>query len=89
MKNNTNILVYKISYKTLIGGKPLLYRFNEVDGHIRVYDGTRYLVLFRPEESDAIYNRIRYLISQKAGNSYLFSHNYILIEIDSHDFLPP
>ena len=34
-----NVLVYNISYKTLIGTKPLC-RFNKVDGYIRVYDGT-------------------------------------------------
>ena len=34
-----NVLVYNISYETLIGTKPLC-RFNKVDGYIRVYDGT-------------------------------------------------
>ena len=37
----------------------------EVDGFIRVYDGTRYLILFGLEKYDATYNRIRYLVSQK------------------------
>ena len=36
--------------------------FNKIDGFIRVYDGSRYLVLFALEEYDDIYNRIRYLI---------------------------
>ena len=31
----------------------------------RVYDGTTYLVLFRGEKYDFIYNRIRYLIGVK------------------------
>ena len=31
-------------------------------GFIRDYDGTKYLVLFRLEKYDAIYDRIRYLI---------------------------
>ena len=31
-----NILVYDISYKTLIGWKPLHIRFDKVDGFIRV-----------------------------------------------------
>ena len=39
-------------------------RFNEIDGFIIIYDRTRYLVLFGSEK-DAIYNRIRYLISLK------------------------
>ena len=47
-----NISVYYISYKTLIGAKPLRIRFDKVDGFIRIYDGTRYLVLFGPERCD-------------------------------------
>ena len=43
-KSNENILVYDISYKNLIA-KPLCIRFVKIDGFIRVYDGTRYLVL--------------------------------------------
>ena len=57
---------YSISYKTLIGSKPLYIRFDEIDGFIRFYNGTRYLVLFGPEKYDAIFNRIRYLIGVKA-----------------------
>ena len=49
----------------MIGSKPLSIRFDKVDGFIWVYDRTRYLVLFWPEKYDAIYNRMRYLISQK------------------------
>ena len=60
-----NILVYIISYETLIGTKSIHFRFDKVDGFIRVYDGTRYLVLFGPEKYQAIYNRIRFLIIQK------------------------
>ena len=47
-----DISVYDISYKTLIGAKPLRIRFDKVDGFIRIYDGTRYLVLFDPEKCD-------------------------------------
>ena len=39
-KSYENILVYDISYKTLIGPKPLRIRFDQVDGLIRVTDGT-------------------------------------------------
>ena len=60
-------IVYKISYKTLIDAKPLHIRFDETDGLIRVYDGTRYLVLFGSEKYDFIYNRSRYLVSVKSG----------------------
>ena len=59
-----NILVHDISYKTLIGAKPLRIRFDKVDGFIRNYDGTRYLILFDPEKHDTIYDKIRYLIGQ-------------------------
>ena len=41
-KSYETILVY-ISYKNLIA-KPLRIRFGKIDGFIRVYDGTRYLV---------------------------------------------
>ena len=44
-----NILMYNILYRTLIGPKPLCIRFDKIDGFIRIYDGTRYLVLFGPE----------------------------------------
>ena len=59
MKNHANILVYNISYKTLMDAKPMYIRFNKMDGFTRVYVGTRYLVLFRDKKCDSIYNRIR------------------------------
>ena len=60
-------------YKTLNGSKSLPIRFDKVDGFIRINDGTRYLSLFAPEKYDAIYNRIRYLISLKISITYVFS----------------
>ena len=39
-KWHENILIYDISYKTLIGPKPLHIRFDKIDGFIRIYDGT-------------------------------------------------
>ena len=45
-KSYENILIYDISYKTLIGAKPLRIRLDKVDAFIRVYDGNRLLVLF-------------------------------------------
>ena len=60
-KSSKNILVWNISYKGLIAAKPLLIRFDKIDGFIRVYDRTRHLVLFLREKYDFIYNRIRYL----------------------------
>ena len=69
-------MFYDISYKTLIDPKPLRIRFNEIDGFVKVYDETRYLVLLGPEKYDATYNRIRYLISIKSGITYIFSHYF-------------
>ena len=49
-------------------------RFDKIDGFIRIYDGTRYLKLFDSEKYDAIYDKIRYLISLKnCINIYFFS----------------
>ena len=45
-KSYENILVYNISYKTLIGAKPLCFRLVKIDGFIKVYNGPRCLVLF-------------------------------------------
>ena len=80
-------MIYDISYKILIGAKPLPIRFDKVDGFIRVYDGNRYLVLFDPEKYDAIYNRIRYLIGVKSGITDIVSHNYVKTKIDYFDSL--
>ena len=62
-KSHENILIYDISYKTLIGSKPLRIRLDKIDRFIRIYDETKYLVLLGPEKYDVIYNRIRYLIT--------------------------
>ena len=68
----------------MIGVKPLFIRFNKVTGFIKVYDRTIYFA-FSSEKCDAIYNRIRYLVSQKSGITYVFFHNYAIIKIDSYD----
>ena len=57
-------------------------RFDKVDGLIRNYDGTRYLVLFAGQKFDFIYSRITYLIEVKSGITYVISHNYKKIKID-------
>ena len=44
-KSHENILIYNISYKNLIGSKPLRIRLDKIDRIIRIYDGTRYLTL--------------------------------------------
>ena len=77
-----------ISDKSLIDSKPLRIRFDKIDGFIRIYDGTRYLTLFGSEKYDAIYNRIRYLISLKIDITYIFSHYFSKSKYDSYDSLP-
>ena len=84
-KLHENILIYDISYKTLIGSKPFGIRFDKIDGFIRIYDGNLYLVLFGPEIYDAIYNRIRYLLSLKNSITYISSQYYAKIKVDSYD----
>ena len=85
-KSHENILIYDISCKTLIDPKPLRIRFFRVNGIIRIYEGIRYLTLFGSETYEAIYNRITYLTSQKS--TYVFSHYFTKIKVDSYDSLP-
>ena len=82
------MLIYDISCKTSISSKPLWIRFDKIDGFIRIYDGSKYLVLLGPEIYDAIYNRIRYHISIKRGITDVFSHYYAKIKVDFYDSLP-
>ena len=72
----------------MTAAKPLRIRFNKIDGFVRVYDGTTYLVLFQSEKYDSIYNRIRYIISVKSGITYVISYNYAKIKVDSYNPLP-
>ena len=87
-KSHENILVYNISYKSLVDYKPSRIGFDKIDGFIRFYDGTRYLALFGSEKYDSIFNRIRCLIIVKIGITYIISHNYATIKVDSYDSLP-
>ena len=72
----------------MIVAKPLSIRFDKINEFIKVYNKSRYLVLFAFENYDAICNRISYLISQKSDVTYVFSHSYAKIKVDSNDFLP-
>ena len=65
-------MIYGISYITLTDPKTLCIRFDKRDELIRIYGGTRYLLLFHPEKYDAIYNRIRYLVNVKSGITCIF-----------------
>ena len=59
--------------------------FEKIDGFFRIYDGTRFLTLFGYEKYDAICNSIRYLISINGGMTYVLSHYFAKIEVDSYD----
>ena len=63
-------------------------RFNKIDGFLKVYDGTRYLVLLGSEKHDSISDRIRYLISVKSCITYIISYNFANIKVDSCYSLP-
>ena len=56
--SHERILIYDILHKTLIDSKPWWIIFDEIDGIIRIYDGTRYLTLFGTKIYDTIYDRI-------------------------------
>ena len=86
-KSCKNILVYNISQKSLIFVEPLYIRFDKVNGFIRLFDGTRYLVIFGPEKYDAIFNRIRHLIGLKTVITYVLSYNYPKTKVDLYDSL--
>ena len=77
-----------MSYKTLTGPKHLRIRIDKLDCFFRIYDGTRHLSLFGSENYDAIYNRIRYLISLKSSITYIFSHYFAKSKVVSYDSFP-
>ena len=62
--------------------------FDKIDGFIRDYDGTKCLLIFRPEKSDAILDRNRYLIGLKRGITYVVSDNNSKLKIDLDDDSP-
>ena len=78
-------MIYDIPYQTLIGPKPLRIRFDKIDGFIKIYDGSKYLVVLGPEKCDAIYNKI---ISLKSSIRYIFSHYFANIKVDTYDSSP-
>ena len=80
-------MIYDISDKTLIGSDPLRIRFDKIDGIIGIYDRGRYLTLFGTERYDAIFNKVRCLISIKSGITYTISHNFAKLKVDSYDSL--
>ena len=59
-----NVSLYDVSYNTLFGSKPLRISFDEADGFIRTMMGLD-IYYCLPPKYDAIYNTVRYFISQK------------------------
>ena len=75
-----NILTYGISYKIFMGAKPLSIRFDQIDRFVKIYKGIRCLVLFCPEKYDEVYDRIKYIISEKSSITHIFNHNFAKIK---------
>ena len=48
-----------------MGSIPLRITLDELDEFIKVYDGIKYLLLFRVGFYDRIYDRSKYLLSKK------------------------
>ena len=69
-ENFENILVDDISYKTSAGAKPLLIRFNKIDGFIKINEKIKYC------------DKIKYLVSEKSGITDSINHNFARIRID-------
>ena len=87
-KPSENILACNICILYLWLLQHFCIRFDKANGFDRVYDETRYFAMFGDEKYGFIYNRIRYLMGVKSGITYVISHNYAKINIDSYDSLP-
>ena len=60
-------------------------RFGEIDGFNRIYDGARFFTLIGSENWDPIYNRSRYVTSLKHSITYIISHHFAKIKVDSYE----
>ena len=80
-------LIYNISYKTYTGSKPLGIWLDNIDGFIKIYDGTRYLVLFVLKDMMKIMIGLIYIISEKSDTSYIISQ-VLQNKKDSYNTLP-
>ena len=63
-------------------------RFDKIDGIIRIYDRSRYLILFGNKIYDAINDKIRCLISIKNRITSTIYHYFAKLKVDSYDSLP-
>ena len=64
-------------------------RLDKIDGFIRVRGGEpTHLVLFDNGLFDKVFNKIKYVISEKYGITDSINHNFGKIGIDSYNSLP-
>ena len=61
--------------------------FYKMDGFIIDYDGTKHSTLLGSKKYNYVFNRIKFFIRLKSNISYVVSHNYGKIKIDSDDNL--
>ena len=58
--------------------------FDKIDGFIKIYGATKHLVLLSYEKYDVIYNRNRYIMRLKSGITYIYSHYFMKIKVNSN-----
>ena len=61
--------------------------FDKIDEFMRVYNGSKYLVLIGLEKYNSIYNRTRYFWCIKSGITDVISHYHAKIKVDSDNSL--
>ena len=71
-----------------MGAKPLRVRFDKIDRFIEISDRFRCLVLYDYERDDAVYDGIRYLISEKSSIRDNINHNFATVRIDLFNSWP-
>ena len=82
------VLINGISYKTCVGSIPLRIRFDKIDGFIKIYDRTIYLVILGHCSFHKICGSIKYLLSEKSGIADSINYNFARIRTDSYNSLP-
>ena len=70
-----------------MSAKLLCISFFKKDEFIKIYDTTRYLVLFGRKRYGAIYHWISYPINEKSGITWSVNHSSTRIGIDSYSSL--
>ena len=77
-----------MTYKTVMGSKPLRVRFHNIDAFIQIYDRNKYLVLLSRTWFDEICDRIKYLVSERSGITDSIHLIFATIRIGSYNSLP-